>query len=90
MTSRVTKIVTSDESPNQRAAAQIRAFMAARKKTSGDLAAKLGMSAQTVNRRLSGDPASPFNLDEIQLIADWLAVPITHIVDPVPGLSYTA
>lgn len=90
MTSKVTKIVTGEQSPNQRAAAQIRAYMAARKRTSADLAVKLGISTQTVNRRLAGDAASSFDLDEIEKIADWLGVPIAHIVDPVPGLSYTA
>lgn len=90
MTSKVTKIVeSSEERPNQRAAAQIRAFMAARRKTSADLAAVLGISVQTLNRRLQGDPASSFDLDEIDVIAGWLGVPIAHIIDPAPGLSYT-
>lgn len=90
MTIKVTKIVKGEESPNQRAAAQIRAFMAARKRTGAELAVLLGISAQTMNRRLAGESASSFNLDEIQVIADWLGVPIAHIIDPVPGLSYTA
>lgn len=89
MTIKVHKVVTQEESPNQRAAAQIRAFMAARRRTSADLAVKLGVSAPTVNKKLHGDAASPFNLDEIQVIADWLGVPIAHIIDPVQGLSYS-
>jgi transcriptional regulator with XRE-family HTH domain len=71
---------------NERAAAQIRALMAARKRTSGELATALGLSQSAASRRMHGD--GTFTLDEIQATADWLEVPITDIITPVPGISY--
>lgn len=71
---------------NERVAAQIRALMAARKKTSSELGAELGISQSAASRRMHGDGS--FNLDEVQAVADWLQVPITDIITPVPGISY--
>jgi transcriptional regulator with XRE-family HTH domain len=73
---------------NGKAAAQIRALMAARRRTSAELAEVLGMSQSAASRKLNGE-SRPFNLDQIQAVADWLDVPITDIITPVPGLDYS-
>lgn len=73
--------------PNERAAAQIRGYMAARKKHAYELAAELEVSTYTANRRMQG--IGDFTLDEIEKVAKWLGVPIMHIVDPSPDVKYT-
>jgi DNA-binding Xre family transcriptional regulator len=72
---------------DERVAAQIRALMAARRLTSMDLAAALGISQSAASRRMVGD--GTFTLNEIQVAAEWLCVPITDIITPVPGIDYT-
>jgi transcriptional regulator with XRE-family HTH domain len=84
MTRGVTNAVTT---ANQRVAAQIRAFMAARKKRNSELAELLRITPYTANRKVQGEGA--FDLNDIELIAAWLQVPVAHLVDPGPGHRYT-
>lgn len=76
------------QTANERVAAQIRAYMAARKKRSTELAKLLHITTDTANRRLTG--AGPFDFNDVEKIARWLNVPVAHIVDPGPaGNTYT-
>jgi transcriptional regulator with XRE-family HTH domain len=86
VTSSVTKDATGGATLNERVAAQIRALMAARRKTSADLGEALGISQSSASRRMLGDGL--FTLNQIQETADWLGVPITDIITPVPGTNY--
>jgi transcriptional regulator with XRE-family HTH domain len=88
VTTPVTQGVTGGSTTlNDRVAAQIRALMAARRRTSGELGQALGISQSAASRRMVGD--GTFTLDQIQQAADWLGVPITDIITPVPGLDYS-
>lgn len=60
--------------------------MAARRLTSKELAEVLGISQSSASRRMGGDGS--FTLDEVELTAEWLGVPITDIIVPAPGLNY--
>jgi transcriptional regulator with XRE-family HTH domain len=72
---------------NGRAAAQIRALMAARRRTSAGLGELLGISQSHASRKLNGE--GTLTLDQVQAVAEWLDVPITDIITPVPGLDYS-
>lgn len=90
MTRNVTAPVTEAENARlgRRAAAQVRALMAARRLTGKELGVELNLSAAAISRRLYGDGA--FSLDEIETVADWLGVPVTDIIVPAAGpLSYS-
>lgn len=88
MTTRVMKSRhDGSQTANERVAAQIRAFMAARKKRSAELAEILAITPYTANRRVQGSGSFDFN--EVEKIAAWLNVPVAHIVDPDPGHTYT-
>lgn len=76
------------DNANERVAAQIRAFMAARKKRSAELAQLLNITPYTANRRVQGDGA-PFDFNDVEAIAGWLGVPVAHIVDPGNTHQYT-
>jgi len=54
---------------------ELRALMARRRVTQGQLADVLGCSAQSVTRRMKGDKS--FTIDELDTIAAYLDVPIT-------------
>lgn len=82
----VTKGASGEATLTARVAAQIRALMAARRKTSADLAEVLGISQSSASRRMHGDGL--FTLDQLEETADWLGVPLTDIIIPVPGLNY--
>lgn len=43
-----------------------------------DLAAALGVSPASVSSKLNG--RTPFSLDEVEHIADWLNVPVTDLL----------
>lgn len=89
MTQPVTSPVTQGANGgtlDERVAAQIRALMAARRLTSAELGEALGISQSSASRRMVGE--GTFTLNEIQAAADWLGVPITDIIIPVPGVSY--
>lgn len=51
--------------------------MAARRKTHAELAAVLGISPSTTQRRLSG--AAPFSTHELDTLAEWLQVPVSRL-----------
>jgi transcriptional regulator with XRE-family HTH domain len=90
MTSNVTAAVTPGDGRGltRRTAAQIRALMAARRLTGRDLGAVLELSPAAISRRLYGDGS--FSLDEVEVTAEWLGVPLTDIIAPAKGpLSYS-
>lgn len=64
----------------ERVAREISLLLLLKKKRRTDLAEHLGVSPQTITRRLSG--AVPINLEDINSIAEWLDVPIGRIIDP--------
>jgi transcriptional regulator with XRE-family HTH domain len=87
MTQPVTTSVSADASGgtlNDRAAAQIRALMAARRKTSAELGDVLGISQSSASRRMLGE--GTFTLNQLETTARWLGVPIADIVSPAPGI----
>lgn len=53
-------------------AAEVRAELAVQRRTANDLALALGVTAHTIGRRLAG--ASPFNVIEMALAAQWLGM----------------
>jgi transcriptional regulator with XRE-family HTH domain len=82
MTRAVTKNAAKAQvNANERVAAQIRAFMAARKMRSADLAQLLNITPYTANRRVQGE-GTPFDFNDVEAIAGWLGVPVAYIVDP--------
>jgi transcriptional regulator with XRE-family HTH domain len=65
-----------------RVAGNIRAEMARNRLTQSDLAVVLGKSQQSVSKKLRG--RIPFDLDEIETLAQHFGIPIEQIVkDPV-------
>jgi transcriptional regulator with XRE-family HTH domain len=73
-----------DQTANERTAAFIRGKLAEQRKTATDLAAHLGISRQAAARRLSGETV--LNLDDCQLIGDWLGIPVNDLVQPGDSL----
>ena len=73
---------------NDATAAEIRALMAAKRKTTSDLAAILGVSRSTASRRLSGNITLDFQ--EVETIAHWLEVPYERLVTPPAPLAYAS
>jgi transcriptional regulator with XRE-family HTH domain len=71
--------------PNERASAQIRAYMAARRLTSVELATITGLSQSTASRRMLGHGS--FDLNQMVAIAAWLRVPLAELVDPANGYA---
>lgn len=80
--------MTKTETPNHRAAQEIRALMAAKKKSITDLAEHLDISRSSASRRINGK--APLDLNEISYIAEWLNVPYGRIVNPPQQLAYSA
>ena len=64
--------------PHERIAAEIRAEVARQRATQVQLAQLLDLSQAAVSRRLSGD--TPFTLNELAAIAQFLNVPITKFI----------
>ena len=62
----------------KRVGAEVRAAMARREKSQGDLAQFLGKSQAFVSRRLRGELA--FDIAELEEISDWLAVPLIDLL----------
>lgn len=89
MTQPVTSPVTNAGSTalNGKVAAQIRALMAARRKTSAELGEALGISQSAAARRLRGE--GTFNLNQIQTVADWLGLTVADIIAPAGTLDYS-
>lgn len=66
---------------SQRVARNVRAEMARAGKNQQDVAAHLGISQQSVSRRMSG--STPFTIDELAAIARMLDVRLTELVREV-------
>lgn len=62
----------ADAAVSQRIAGEVRAELARQKRTGGEAAAVLGVTAGTMGRRLSGD--TPFNVVEFSALCRWLGV----------------
>lgn len=60
----------------QHVAAEVRAEMARQQMTQQVLARQLGTTQQTLSRRMTGEV--PFDVFELQRIADIFGVPVTH------------
>jgi transcriptional regulator with XRE-family HTH domain len=70
----------------EQVAATVRAELARHDRTQQDLAHALGLSQQSVSRRLSGQLALDTN--EIQAIAEFLGIPVGVLVPaPVTGAA---
>lgn len=65
----------------------IRAEMARKRKTQGQLADVLGVSQAGASRRLKGQ--TPFDVNELFAIAHWLDVPVTALLADPPSRSTT-
>ncbi|MGA6128815.1 MULTISPECIES: helix-turn-helix domain-containing protein [unclassified Microbacterium] len=59
-------------------AGDLRAEMARQKRTGGELAEVLGISAHTAGRRLKGD--IPFDVIELAAACDWLGISLVDVV----------
>lgn len=70
--------------PHEAIAAEIRAEMARRKVSQVKIAALLDISQVGVSRRLRGE--TPLDVNELVKIADYLGVPITHLM-PQDGVA---
>lgn len=63
----------------QRVAENVRAELARRGKTRGDLRPVLGLSYTAVQRRISGE--IPLDVEEVEKIARYLDVPISALME---------
>lgn len=66
---------------SHRVARNVRAEMARAGKNQQDIASHLGISQQSVSRRMSG--STPFTIDELAAIAGLLGVRLTELVREV-------
>lgn len=71
------------QTPEDRAAArvadEVRAELARQRRTAGELAAALGITAHTVGRRLNGE--TPFNLIELAQTAQFLGITTATLME---------
>lgn len=65
----------------QRTAAGVRAELARQRKSLIELARLLGRNRNYISSRVNGH--DPFDLDEIETIANWLNVPVTSFASEV-------
>jgi len=72
-------------SPAQRVAAEVRAAMARNRVSQEAVARALGVSQTAVSRRLSG--VVPFDINELECVAQFLGVPIQQLVYRAGGAS---
>ena len=66
------------ETPNTRAAQNIRALMGIKKKNINDLARCLKINRLTASKRYHG--LTPYDLNQIETIASWLNEPVDRII----------
>lgn len=59
-------------------AGELRAEMARQKRTAGELATVLGISAHTAGRRLNGE--TPFDVIELAGACEWLGISMVDVV----------
>jgi hypothetical protein len=76
--SHMTNHAGAAEATAQRIADDVRAELARQKKTAGEMASVLGITAHTAGRRLNGDV--PFNVVEIAIIARWLGLSVIELM----------
>jgi transcriptional regulator with XRE-family HTH domain len=72
----------SNATVTQRIAATVRAEAARRQITQAHMAEKLGRSQTFVSRRLLG--RVPFSIDELDQLAEILAVPLAELIGAAP------
>jgi transcriptional regulator with XRE-family HTH domain len=65
--------------------ARLRALMAFQRKTTGDLAALLGVGQRAARRRMTG--AAAISLEELPVIADWLGVSLSDLARDEAGIE---
>ena len=65
-------------------AARVRGVMAEQRRHQAELATVLGIAGSGASRRLNGKV--PFNVDELDVVARWLEVPITRLL-PAQALT---
>lgn len=63
----------------EQVAAEVRAEMARQRKTGRELASLLSITQQSASRRLNA--STDLSLDELDIIARWLAKPIQYFLD---------
>lgn len=63
--------------PTKRVAERVKAIMSDRGVTQNDLAAALGVSQQSVSRRVNG--LQPWSIDELAIVSDRLGVTLTDL-----------
>lgn len=68
------------QTPAQRIAGEVRAELARKLRTQQQLAEALGLTQQATSRRLRGEV--PFSGAELMLAADFLDVPVAHLLPP--------
>lgn len=68
--------------PAERVAATIRAELARHRKTQAGLAQALGIQRSSMHRRMSGE--QPFDVNELQIAADYLDVPVASLLGDGP------
>ena len=68
----------NNETPNTRAAQNIRALMGIKKKNINDLARCLQINRLTASKRYHG--LTPYDLNQIETIASWLNEPVDRII----------
>lgn len=67
------------QTPAQRVAANVRAELARADKSQEDAAAELRVSRSAFGRRMTGEV--PFDVVELDRLAAFLDVPVTHLVE---------
>lgn len=77
--------ISAEAAASARLAGEIRAELARQKRTAGEAAAVLGITAQTMGRRLNG--ASPFNVVELDVLARWLGVDAATLMKRAEGAA---
>lgn len=67
---------------NDRASSRLRVLMQEQMKTNHELAVILNISDTSASRRRTG--RTPLTLDDVQIVADWLSVPMAELISPDP------
>lgn len=71
-------VMESNLSTRERVASNVRAELARKNRTAGELAESLGLSRPTLRRSLSG--SRDFTTTEIEEISHWLNVPLSTLM----------
>lgn len=71
--------------PRERVAANVRAEVARRQDTQADVARVLGLSQQSVSKKLRG--AVPFDLDQLEALALHYGVPVEQFVSTAAAIA---